>query len=118
MNIKIIQEAIEQFKTSKEFAFVDENIRMEQFYELAIKVLEEKLKLLNNCSSKNNINVTDEEIEFNQETEEQIEIYTCSDCGKQFPSICNSAPYKNFDLCINCLTNNEKKKLLYNRVDI
>ena len=41
MNIKIIQEAIEQFKTSKEFAFVDENIRMEQFYELAIKVLEE-----------------------------------------------------------------------------
>jgi len=44
--------------------------------------------------------------EFERETEEQIEIYTCSDCGKQFPSICNSAPYKDNDLCINCLTKN------------
>jgi predicted DNA-binding WGR domain protein len=39
-----IHEAIEQFKVSKDFAFIDENPRMERFYELAINALEKQMQ--------------------------------------------------------------------------
>jgi len=39
------QEALEQFKTSKEFAFADENLRMEEFYNTAIIALEKQIPM-------------------------------------------------------------------------
>ena len=45
MNTELYQKAIEQFKTSKEFAFADENPRMVVFYDLAIKALEKQIPM-------------------------------------------------------------------------
>ena len=45
MDIILYKEAIEQFKTSREFALTDENSRMEKFYDVAIKALEKQIPM-------------------------------------------------------------------------
>jgi hypothetical protein len=38
-----VRKAIDQFKASKEFVFINENPNMEQYYDLAIEALEKQI---------------------------------------------------------------------------
>jgi membrane protease subunit (stomatin/prohibitin family) len=79
--IESCKEAIEQFKISKEFCFIEENPYMEKFYDIVIKALKKQIPL----QIRNPINM---ECKYNRK------VKYCSNCG--------NTGIKNMKYCPKC----------------